>query len=80
MEMETLPPASSRLVFGQFDETARLRAQGAVLRAIAAALLAGTCSPEAKSKQEYQYPSARSDDAMWGQLVWSLMDRQKKYC
>jgi len=27
------------------------------------------CSPEAKSKQEYQYPSARSDDAMWGQLV-----------
>ena len=49
-----------------------------MLRAIAAALLPGTCSPEAKSKHEYQYPSARSDDAMWGQLVWSLMDRQNQ--
>ena len=48
-----------QFVFRQFDETARLRAQGAVLRAIAAALLAGACSPEGKSKQEYQYPSAR---------------------
>ena len=51
-----------------------------MLRAMAAALLGGTCSPEAKSKQQYAYPSARSDDAMWGQLVWSLMDRQNKYC
>lgn len=44
-----------------------------MLRAIAAALLPGICSPEAKPKHDYQYPSARSDDAMWGQLVWSLM-------
>jgi hypothetical protein len=43
MEMETLPPASSRLVFRQFDEIARLRAQGAVLLAMDAALLPGTC-------------------------------------
>ena len=79
MEMETLPPASSRLVFRQFDEIARLCAQDAMLRAMASALLPDTRSPEAKPKQEYQYPSARSDEAMW-RLVWSLMARQNKYC
>jgi len=45
-----------------------------------AELRPGTGSPEAKSKQECAYPSARSDDAMWGQLVWSLMARENKYC